>query len=271
MARGRLISKSLGSSRKFHALLGSGGKLGEFCQVLFPLIVANTDDFGRMPGDAFTVKNVVLPSSPRLEKDFEAALQIIAHVGLIKRYESNGAIYMQVNKFDEHQVNLHKRTASKFPEPTESPGNSEIYRSNLTESNRTELNPEQNRTQNTEGARRREADDLFEQFWAAYPKKKAKDDARRAWDKRRPDDALLAVMLRAIDVQRQSPDWQRNGGQYIPYPASWLNAARWTDVVDVDIASDGLSDTMRHNLQSADEAVLLIQQWDAQKGGSREH
>lgn len=266
MARGRLVSKSLGSSRKFHALLGAGGKLGEFCQVLFPLIVANTDDFGRMPGDAFTVKNVVLPSSPRPEKDFESALNVIASVGLVRRYEADGAIYLQVDKFDEHQPGLHKRTRSKFPEPTEIPGTSEIYRSNLTQ------NPEENPEENPEPrtALARKADELFDQFWAAYPKKKSKEDARRAWNKRRPDAALLDVMLRAIAIQRESADWQKNGGQFIPHPASWLNGARWTDVVEVDIGADGLSETARYNLAASEEMQRILIENEARRGG-REH
>lgn len=229
MARGRLISKSLGSSRKFHALLGAGGKLGEFCQVLFPLIVANTDDFGRMPGDAFTVKNVVLPSSRRPEKDFDRALEVLATVDLIQRYRAEGGIYLQVNQFDEHQPNLHKRTNSRFPE---SPGNSGNVRLNLTESNRTESK----RTQNPE-PREREADRLFEQFWTMYPKKKAKDDARRAWDKRRPDAALLQVILGSLQQQCQSPDWRKEGGRYIPFPATWLNRGQWTDSPIAEVLS----------------------------------
>jgi hypothetical protein len=271
MARGRLVSKSLGSSRKFHALLGAGGKLGEFCQVLFPLIVANTDDFGRMPGDAFTVKNVVLPSSPRPEKDFEAALRVIADVGLVRRYEAEGAIYLQVDKFDEHQPGLHKRTRSKFPEPTEIPGTSEIYRANLTQ-NLTQ-NPEENPEPNPEpgtALARRVADDLFEQFWLAYPKKKSKEDARRAWSKRRPDAALLEVMLRAIAIQRESPDWLKNSGQFIPHPASWLNGARWTDVVEVDIGPDGLSETARYNLAASEEMQRILLENETRRGG-REH
>jgi hypothetical protein len=228
MARGRLISKSLGSSRRFHALLGAGGKLGEFCQVLFPLLVANTDDFGRMPADAFTVKNVVLPSSPRPERDFDKALDVIADVGLIARYDVDGSIYLQVHQFDLHQPNLHKRTASRFPD---GPGTSGNFRRNLTEFNLTESK----RTQNPEPCpRARTADSLFASFWKAFPKKKAKEDAQRAWDKRRPNDELLAVMLRALERQKQSPDWQKESGRYIPLPATWLNGARWTDEVEVD-------------------------------------
>jgi hypothetical protein len=231
VARGRLISKSLGSSRKFHALLGAGGKLGEFCQVLFPLLVANTDDFGRMPADAFTVKNVVLPSSPRPERDFDKALDVIATVGLIARYEVEGSIYLQVHQFDLHQPNLHKRTASRFPD---GPGTSGNFRTNLREQNLTEP-----RTQNLEPGTappaRREADALFEQFWTAYPKKKAKDDALKAWEKRRPTSELLSVMLSALQRQKVSPDWLKDSGRFIPFPATWLNQARWTDEVEVDV------------------------------------
>lgn len=221
MARGRLISKSLGSSRKFHSLLRVGGKHGEFCQVLFPLLIVNADDFGRLAGDAFTVKNVVLPSSNRPERDFELALGVIAEVGLIDRYQVEGDIYIQINKFDEHQPNLHKRTGSRFPE---SPGISAKVRLNLTESNVTE----------SKGTHIREVvPDLFDQFWRAYPKKKAKDAAQKAWEKRRPNPELLAVILRALERQKSSPDWQKESGRYIPFPATWLNRGQWADE-DVD-------------------------------------
>ena len=132
MARGRLISKSLGSSRRFHALIDAGGPLGEFCQSLFVLIVANTDDFGRMAGDAFTVKHAVLPTSSRQECDFDVALDAMMTVGLVDRYQVDGRICLQVLQFDAHQINLHKRTASVFPE---SPGISGKFQSNIRESN----------------------------------------------------------------------------------------------------------------------------------------
>lgn len=163
MARGRLISKSLGSSRKFHALLRAGGKIGEFCQILFPLLVANSDDFGRLPGDAFTVKNVVLPSSKRPERDFDKALDIIADVGLIDRYQIDGVVCVQIAQFDEHQAGLHKRTKSRIPE---SPGISGKFRTNLTEFKGTELKgiqgkrTEQNQNSGAENAPRTPAENV---------------------------------------------------------------------------------------------------------------
>jgi hypothetical protein len=72
-------------------------------------------------------------------------------------------------------------------------------------------------------------DERFEDFWKAYPKKTAKDDARKAFDKRKPDGEMLAQMLAALAVQTASPTWTKDGGQFIPNPATWLNGGRWQD------------------------------------------
>jgi hypothetical protein len=71
--------------------------------------------------------------------------------------------------------------------------------------------------------------DAFLSFWAAYPKKVGKDAAWAAWRKRdgsRPD---IAVILGAVQAQKLTEQWTRDGGQYIPNPATWLNQGRWQD------------------------------------------
>ncbi len=73
------------------------------------------------------------------------------------------------------------------------------------------------------------AESGFASFWSAYPKKKAKDDAKKAFDKRKPDKALLDLMLSAIAAQSKSDDWLKDGGKFIPYPATWLDDGRWQD------------------------------------------
>lgn len=78
----------------------------------------------------------------------------------------------------------------------------------------------------------RGTDMLFDRFWKAYPKKKGKESARRAWKKLAPDMALCRVMAEALDRQKRSVDWRRDGGQFIPYPATWLNGRRWEDDPD---------------------------------------
>lgn len=70
---------------------------------------------------------------------------------------------------------------------------------------------------------------LFDRFWEAYPKKKAKVEARKRWDKLKVTDALAQTMLDAIAEQKKSADWTREDGRFIPYPATWLNQGRWLD------------------------------------------
>ncbi len=122
MAQRRMISRNLGSSRKFHAVNARCGKLGDFAQALFPLIIVNADDFGRLEGDAFTVKHKVFPISPKSEEDFETVLQAMSAVGLIRFCEVNGDRYLAVVNFDREQPGLSKRTKSNYPEPPENPG-----------------------------------------------------------------------------------------------------------------------------------------------------
>ncbi|MCX7504540.1 hypothetical protein [Delftia tsuruhatensis] len=69
----------------------------------------------------------------------------------------------------------------------------------------------------------------FGEFWSAYPRKVGKDAARKAFAKRKPDADLLAKMLAAVAVQAKSTQWQRDGGQYVPHPSTWLNEGRWND------------------------------------------
>ena len=69
----------------------------------------------------------------------------------------------------------------------------------------------------------------FAEFWTAYPKKIGKDAARKAWAKR--TGVPLPAILSAIREQAQSEQWRKDGGQFIPNPATWLNQGRWEDEV----------------------------------------
>lgn len=70
---------------------------------------------------------------------------------------------------------------------------------------------------------------MFDKFWKAYPKRKDKKRAYKVFMKIKPDDKLLEKMLSCIEREKQSLDWLKDNGQYIPYPSSWLNGERWND------------------------------------------
>ena len=79
----------------------------------------------------------------------------------------------------------------------------------------------------------------FQSFWEAYPKKKAKGDALKAFNKLNPDDGLMEKMLSALEWQKKSFDWTKDGGQYIPLPASWIRGMRWEDEPEAAVKKEG--------------------------------
>ncbi|MFC5550740.1 replication protein [Massilia aerilata] len=77
--------------------------------------------------------------------------------------------------------------------------------------------------------------DRFERFYAAYPLKKSRGAAEKAFAKIRPDEALLAEMLAALEKRQVSGTWL--DPKFIPYPATWLNAQGWADVIAVEYSA----------------------------------
>jgi hypothetical protein len=74
----------------------------------------------------------------------------------------------------------------------------------------------------------------FQQFWKLYPRKKSKGQALKAFK------ALKGVtndmLLSGLRVALESPDWLKDNGQFIPHPATWLNARGWEDGEEIERA-----------------------------------
>jgi hypothetical protein len=68
--------------------------------------------------------------------------------------------------------------------------------------------------------------DLFDDFWAAVPRKIGKGHARKAWSaatkKAEPETIISAVKSFAAACAGHDQ-------KYIPHPATWLNGERWAD------------------------------------------
>ena len=180
MARGRMLSKSWSTSAKrgqLFAVLGPPAEsLIEFALALYPMLVAHADDFGREAGDIYTIKHAVDPASPRSVEEFDRVVRALAGVGLIRWYEVDGKRVVEIVDFDKHQIGLHNRTRSAFPDPPpeigenvretdargkfpkipESSGSSRLARARGTELNLTEQNRTKER-KNAHGLRRAHA------------------------------------------------------------------------------------------------------------------
>jgi len=69
----------------------------------------------------------------------------------------------------------------------------------------------------------------FDMFWLWYPKKVGKGDAEKAWKKiKSPHDTLKKIRA-SLEWQKQSDQWTKENGQYIPNPSTYLNQKRWED------------------------------------------
>lgn len=72
----------------------------------------------------------------------------------------------------------------------------------------------------------------FEKFWKAYPKKKSKADALKAFQSTGKNRPPTEELLKILELHKASPDWIKNRGMYIPYAGSWLRAERWNDEIE---------------------------------------
>ena len=85
--------------------------------------------------------------------------------------------------------------------------------------------------------------EVFEEFWKNYPRKVNKKEAMKAFNK---VTVSLDIILKAIEKQKKSDQWMKDGGQYIPYPSTWLNKERWNDELTYG-GNNGKPNTNRRN------------------------
>lgn len=81
----------------------------------------------------------------------------------------------------------------------------------------------------------RTKEELFSEFWKVYPKKRDKAKAQKAFLKIKNVGKVFPAIMQALEKQKASADWQKDGGQFIPYPSTWLNGERWEDVEQVEV------------------------------------
>lgn len=188
--------------------------------------------------------------------EVESLLVELVQFGFIVRYEVDGQRCIQVTKFKEHQTPHHTEKASAIKPPAlqesrghqtggdsgsqgvivgaslhEDSGNGGLMKRgvHLPDSLIPDSPNPDSPTPTRMGGQFHEFPLDFERVWSAYPKKVGKDSAAKAFAKRKPDAALVEVMVRAIEAQRASLDWKKDSGQYVPHLATWLNQGRWMD------------------------------------------
>tara|TARA_B100000809_G_C15015374_1_gene486471 strand:- start:398 stop:775 length:378 start_codon:yes stop_codon:yes gene_type:complete len=92
----------------------------------------------------------------------------------------------------------------------------------------------------------------FEDFWNLYPRRKAKKAAEKAWKKLKQGERTEVIehlpKRAKTDIQ-----WLKNCGEFIPYPATFLNQGCWMD----EYSSERSRDKAKRNYKIFNDNMLL--------------
>ena len=163
-----------------------------------------------------------------LEAIFKNDGQASIRTGL-KRLEETG--YLQRKRTRGEDGKLSSVIWYLYDEPVFHPENYKPRLENPSVDNPSLENPPQSNTNksNTKESNTKGYICSFDSFWKIYPKKKAKEAAKKAWVKIKPSDELVKTIIADVEAKSRSQDWKKEKGKYIPYPATYLNGKRWED------------------------------------------
>ena len=194
-------------------------------EVFFYRVLVNCDDYGRTDARPQILRAKCYPLKTDKIKitDIEKYLKSLVRENLVIIYKAGDGIYLQVTTWNRHQQIRAKR--SKYPALDGDCKNLISDDINCNQMNAyvpvIQSNPIQ--SESNTGA------NDFEIFWSTYPKKRNKGHAEKAFKKAAPDEQLMAAILTAIEHAKKSAQWLKDNGQFIPHPATWLNAKGWED------------------------------------------
>ena len=208
-------------------------KLSWFEEVLFYRLIVSCDDYGRYDGRPAIIKNMLFPLKDNLTlKAVTNAINSLASAELVVLYEFEGKPYLYLPGWNEHQAVRAKK--SKYPAPDNSMKTSEIICKQMqADVPVIQSNPIRESESISKSVSVSEPPNpqpgAFERFWSAYPKKVGKEAAFKSFKRIRG--VSVDTMVQAVERQKQSEQWKKDNGRFIPNPATWLNQGRWEDEI----------------------------------------
>lgn len=109
MARGRMVSTTIGESRKFAALASNDHRL------IYLMVLPHVDKAGRFEADPVVIKAKCLMRLDVDKNTIEAWLKDGVSTNLLRVYEANGIRYLEIVDFLKHNTPHHKEPDSDLP------------------------------------------------------------------------------------------------------------------------------------------------------------
>ena len=76
--------------------------------------------------------------------------------------------------------------------------------------------------------------ELFDLFWQMYPRKVGKKLCQSIWNRKIKRNEVEQI-YDGLNRWKESDQWQRDKGQFIPHPSTFLNQERWNDEVPATV------------------------------------
>ena len=191
------------------------------------------DREGRLEDRPGRLKARLFPFDAKV--DVKALIDELVEEGCVVRYSVNGSKLLFIPRFAKHQYLSRREPASSLPGIDQTQTGPVLV---LDQSYTTPTDMDQDmdldvgrRTEDNVPAADAAVPSRFEEFWDAYPKKRDKGHAEKAFKALRVSDGLLSIMLSALEHQCRMTDWTKDGGKFIPLPATWLHGHRWDDEI----------------------------------------
>jgi len=187
-------------------------------------------DFLRYDSRDFSRKAMV--SRPKLIKIFTNLSRKVEEIEKLSFKQVGNFFEFNVFRFKDFQKNLRSNGVDKVYERC-TKGVAYKEEQNRTDTDTEPPIPPKGGAVKPKPQKKSEDRPEFQLFWTAYPRKVSKQSALKSWVKISPDESLTQKILKAVEQQKNMDQWTRDGGQFIPHPATWLNQKRWEDEVDV--------------------------------------
>ena len=233
-------------------------KLSAFQETMFYRLLVNCDDYGRMDARPKILASKLFPLKDIRVNQIEDGLRALTSAELVIIYEVDGKPFLQMKTWERHQQIRAKK--SKYPSPESGSIKSDsICKQMIADDSRCPRNPIQSESESESNPKDARAgmDEAFSAFWASYPRHTNKKAAQQAFQRLNPNDALMQTILAAIEKQKRSQQWTKDGGQYIPHPATWLNGQRWNDEMPTAAAAGKTVSAQAYTQRQYTEDELL--------------
>lgn len=103
-------------------------------------------------------------------------------------------------------------------------------------------------------------DSKFVEFWKAYPNKKSKEAAFKAFKALSKKGVLPEneEIIPLVELWAKSEDWTKDDGKWVPHAATWLNGRKWQDGIP-KVSTKAQQQKPATFLQATDEDIAHME------------